>query len=361
MTIDWTKSMQRTYEYYTVNPETWLDETKIDLVRSSSVTRDLESISIESASFDIDSMIGEAYIRTYLIATQNGYSEKVPIGTHLVQTPSLKSDGMVTSMTLDGYSVLTELSEKMVPIGFFIKGTKSGTNVYALPQVYHNTYPYMRAPMIHVNSTEGPLLYSDFVAESSDTRLSFANDLLSNVSYRFDISPLGYVSLTKVMSVDEMTPTFEYTDDEISILYPSITLNNDIYGIPNVVEVVYSNDGTFFKAEARNTDYGSPVSIGKRGREITKRITNPNLTVNPSADSISEYAKKLLEQYSKVQYTVSYSHAFHPDVKVGDCVLLNHPIFGDKTIKAYVTYQQIKCGLECEVQEKAVYMEDLWG
>lgn len=40
--------------------------------------------------------------------------------------------------------------------------------------------------------------------------------------------------------VDCLQPVWEFNDDDGSILYPDISTNRDMYGIPNVVEVSYS-------------------------------------------------------------------------------------------------------------------------
>ena len=38
--IDWTQSMNQTYEYYVVNPSTWRDGDKIQNVKTASIVRD---------------------------------------------------------------------------------------------------------------------------------------------------------------------------------------------------------------------------------------------------------------------------------------------------------------------------------
>ena len=41
--IDWLSSMQQTFEYYVVNPDTWKDEKLIDNVISCTINRDSEA------------------------------------------------------------------------------------------------------------------------------------------------------------------------------------------------------------------------------------------------------------------------------------------------------------------------------
>ena len=110
--IDWSESMQQTFEYYEVDPNTWKDKKLLDFVKSSSINRDSGTETLGSASIDIDNTLGECYIRIYLVASQNGVKEKIPLGIFLVQTPSSNFDGKVRTVSMDAYTPLLELKEK---------------------------------------------------------------------------------------------------------------------------------------------------------------------------------------------------------------------------------------------------------
>ena len=90
---NWSASMQQTYEYYIVDPGTWKDVSQIKTVKSSTVVRDSDAETLGSATFDISDSVGECYIRVYLVIIQNGLTERFPLGTFIVQTPSSKFDG----------------------------------------------------------------------------------------------------------------------------------------------------------------------------------------------------------------------------------------------------------------------------
>ena len=68
--IDWTKSMQQTYEYYIVDPDTWKDVKLLNNVKSSTITRDKDVETLGSATIDVTDLVGESYIRIYLVANQ---------------------------------------------------------------------------------------------------------------------------------------------------------------------------------------------------------------------------------------------------------------------------------------------------
>ena len=144
-----------------------------------------------------------------------------------------------------------------------------------------------------------------------------------------------------------------------SILYPDIDMKHDLYGIPNVVEVTYSNGRTSYHARIVNDDPNSPTSTVNRGREIIHREDNPTLTGTPTEMQIQEYATNLLRSLSSVEYTLTYTHGYCP-VRLGDCVRLNYTKAGIVDVKAKVISQSIECVPGCKVTEKAVFTTKLW-
>ena len=72
---DWTKSMQQTFEYYTVDPGTWRDVDRLDNVKSCTVNRDSTTDTLGSATIDATESVGEEYIRIYIVTIQNGLTE----------------------------------------------------------------------------------------------------------------------------------------------------------------------------------------------------------------------------------------------------------------------------------------------
>ena len=65
--VDWFDSMQQTFEYYVVDPNTWKDVRIIRNVKSSKISRDSESETLGSLTLDVDETVGECYVRIYLI------------------------------------------------------------------------------------------------------------------------------------------------------------------------------------------------------------------------------------------------------------------------------------------------------
>lgn len=350
--VDWLSSMQQTFEYYLVDPGTWKDIKPINSITSCTINRDSDTETLGSATIDMTEPIGECYLRVYLITIQNGVKDRHPLGTFLIQTPSWSFDGKVRDISVDAYTPLIELKENLPPIGYsLLKGDNIMNLVYRLCR--ENT----RAPVIETVCSD--TLYYDFVANTDDTWLSFLTDLIANAKYIFDLDELGRILFQPKQDTASLQPVWTYTDDNSSILYPDITMDQDLYGIPNVVEVVYSNGNSCYYAKAVNDDSNSPISTVNRGREIVYRETNPNLSGNPTENQIQEYADRLLRELSTLECTVTYSHGYCP-VRLGDCVRLNYSRSGINGVKAKVISQTIDCKTSCKVTEKAVYTTNLW-
>ena len=352
---DWTASMQQTYAYYEVDPGTWRDLRKIENVISSSIKRDSSNDTGGSASFNVSSDLGEIYIRTYLVTTQNRIVDRTCLGTHLCQTTDDDFDGKSRAVTLDGYSPLLELKETSPPIGYAL-----AANVNILEAAKRLVMENLRAPV--VGGMSDVVLPQPFVSELSDTWFSFISDLLACASYYLDTDEMGRVIFMPFQDTNSLQPIWTYDDGNGSILQPSLGTSRDLYGIPNTLEVVYTkDDGSYIYSKVVNDDPDSPISTINRGRIVSQRITDPEINgANPSQVQLDAYAKQQLRNLSSLEYTLTYTHGYCP-VRVGDCVLLNYERAGLINRKAKVIRQSIKCETGCQVEETAVYTTSLWG
>lgn len=351
--VDWLSSMDQTFEYYIVDPNTWKDTKEIQNVKSCSITRDSSVETLGSATIDMSESLGECYVRVYLVTIQKGVKEKHPLGTFLVQTPSSTFDGKVKSVSMDAYTPLLELKEKQPPLGYSILKEENIMDI-----ANRLTRENLRAPVIDARCSTN--LSYDFVADTSDDWLSFLYALIVNAKYEFALDEMGRVMFSPKQDTASLQPVWTYNDDNSSILYPELTLDHDLFGIPNVVEVIYSSSDNHFYSKVVNDDPNSPISTVNRGREITYRITDPDLMGEPAKDQIDEYATQVLRELSSIEYTISYSHGFCP-VRIGDCVRLNYAKAGLTNVKAKVISQTISCEPGCQVTEKAVFTTKLWG
>ena len=350
--IDWTQSMEQSFEYYEVDPNTWKDIKPINNVKSCSIDRDNDSDTLGSASIDLTDTLGESYVRVYLIARQNGIRKKVTLGTFLVQTPSSDFDGKNRNVTMDCYTPLLELTENPPPLGYTLM---KGENI--LERAYEICRENCRAPVVKTELDK--TLNENFVSNTNDSWLTFVKDLLAQAKYGFYLDEEGKILFAPIQKLEQLKPIWTFNDDNSSILLPDISLDHDLYGIPNVVEVICSTGTEMHTSRIVNDNPNSPTSTISRGREILYRETDPNIQGIPSVKEIDDYAKNLLEELSSVEYQISYKHGYCP-VRVGDCVRLNYRKADLIDIKAKVISQSIECSTSCIVNETAVFTKKLW-
>lgn len=349
--IDWTGSMEQTFEYYEVNPKTWNDIKKMNNIKSANISWDYDADTLGSASFSALNIFGETYIRIYLIIIQNGVTNKIPLGVFLLQTPNSTFDGKVNNVSIDAYTPLKELKEKILPIGYT---TLKDSNI--LESVYNLVKDNCRCPVVKTISDKK--LNSNFVANYDDSCIKYLNDLLLQADYKIIMDENSKILFEPIIPIESLQPRFTFNDDNSSILLPDISINHDLYDIPNVVEVIHTDGNNIIRAISKNKNENSPTSIQQRGREIIHRVTDPKLPGTPSQEQLNEYAEKTLRNLSNLEYTVSFSHAYCP-VRVGDCVRLNYKKAGLQNIKAKIIRQSIKCNLGCEINTTAVFTKNL--
>lgn len=350
--IDWTKSMSQTFEFYEIDPISWKDKKLLKNIKSCSISMDSDAETLGSASIETTEIMYEMYVRIYLIATQNTITEKVPLGVFLIQTPSVSFDGKVASVSIDAYTPLLELKENQPPLGYALL---KGDNI--MEEAYKIVRDNCRVPVVETECDK--TLNKNFVANTSDKWIRFIIDLIAQAQYHLYLDENGRILFAPDQKIDELQPVWTFNDDNSSILLPDISLQHDIYGIPNVVEVIANVNNQVYVSRIVNDDPNSPTSTVRRGREITYRDSQPALSGYPTQEMVDEYAENLLKTLSSVQYTVNYTHGYCP-VRVGDCVRLNYKRAGFDDVKAKVISQSINCDSGCSVSEQAIFTKNLW-
>lgn len=353
MAIDWTRSMQQTFEFYEVDPGTWRNKRLVTTIISCTISRELNSDLLGSASINCEEPLDECYIRVYLICTQDRVTYKFPLGTFLVQTPSSSFTGTHREHSVEAYSPLLELRDAKPPYGYAIM---KGANI--MDTAYQLASENLRAPVVKARSNI--TIPSDFVSDfDNDNWLTYLSDFIANARFSFSEDEMGNILFAPEQQLAALQPVWTFSDDNSSIILPDVSFERDLYGVPNVVEVLCSADNFVRFSRQVNDDVNSPISIQNRGREIVYRQSNPSTLVRPTQAELDRYARQLLESMSAFEYSVNYKHGYCP-VRLGDCVRLDYIRAGLKNVKAKVVSQSIDCKTGCIVNERAVYTKKLW-
>lgn len=349
---DWTSSMVHEFEYYEVDPTSWMDKRRLPMILSCSITRDIEKETLGSASFESHERFNETYIRTYFCPTQDGIRDKIPLGTHLVQTPGKKWNGMVNSYSLSAYTPLLELKDNKPPVGYTVR--KNNNIMDTVSQLIVDN---SRLPL--VPTKDSTVLEYDYSASGQDTWLSFISGLMAKANHSFDLDELGIIYFQKKMEIAALQPRWTYDDGNSSIIYPDISFEEDYYGVPNVCEVTYTNDGVNMSCTVTNDLKDSPISTVTRGRIVFHREENPDFGGTPTEPQLQAYTENLLQDLSTINSVLTYSHGYTP-VRLYDGVRLDHKRADIRGAKAQVTSQQLDCTVGLKVSETAKFTNRLW-
>lgn len=96
------------------------------------------------------------------------------------------------------------------------------------------------------------------------------NDITQSINYEsltFDED--GRAVIRPYVLPDERTPEYEYADDEVSVMYPEVTQELDLFDVANKWIVTVTNpDQDPITVSLENNDPANPTSIPRRGRTI---------------------------------------------------------------------------------------------
>lgn len=352
MAIDWTRGMSQEFRHCIVDPLSWEDAEQLDTVASAVLKYDDSLETLGHATLSVDNAdMPEVLVRTYLVARQGRERQDVPLGTFLVQTPRREGDGRRVTSRCSCYSTLLEAREKYPSVGAFAPAGAAAEEYAAMI-----LSAAIRAPF--APSDKRTLLRSPVVADPSQTSLEFAAKLLSIAGQHLTLDGLGRVGTAPDIAPGAAQPRWTFRDDEASIVKRDKLDVVDWYGVPNVVEVVWSGTGGAIVRSARNDDPESALSTVGRGREVFRRITDPALS-SPTGDEVQAYAERELARLCAMERTVTIRHGWC-DVRLGDCVRLDLSREGIHA-NGIVRSQTITCETGCECESTVAWTENLWG
>ena len=241
-----------------------------------------------------------------------------PLGIFLPATVSEIEDETTRSLRVEAYDRCWR-----------VRDTRSASRVY-----FSNYGQYMLAieyllSEAGITIIERPEITTKFPEarewEPGTSYLSIVNELLAEINCKplwFNSSGAAVIQQKEEPSALNVDHTLSDSDIK-SLVLPTLHREVDIYQTPNVFIVVCSNPDKSgaMVATARNDNPLSPLSIGRRGREIAQIYKVQNIS---SSSALQTYANNLRNDSMYAGETVEVSTALFPGWGMDDITALKY-------------------------------------
>lgn len=246
-----------------------------------------------------------------------------PLGVFLLSTPTqIATDGVVTR-EVDAYDRSQMfVDDKLTERFSLVKGQKYTDLINQLLDSVNPNLPRIIEPSNYVVGKAREFEVGMELKEALDR-------LAESINYHtMQVDEDGAVVYRPYVSPSDRTPEFDYSDNEISIMYDDVESEFDIYNIANVWIVSLSEvEGDPFYVKLENNDPANPLSIPRRGRRIVD-FREQEEGVDPN--TIMSKAKRIQFEANRQYENISFTTLSNPLHSTNDCYTIN---YGDLNIK----------------------------
>lgn len=332
--MDYSKGMTVAYYGHFVDPASWRDVERFEIISGSVSTEQTELRA--SASFDCKGypQNTERYIRLYMDATQAGETVHIPLFTGLATSPEDNVKGAWTENSVACYSVLKPAEDVLLPRGWYAPVETAGTVIIA------RLLEDLKAPVEYADYA--PALKEAIIAEDGETKLSMMDRVLTAMNWRVRLTGSGVVQIVP----KDTEARLVISETDFDIVEPELDISRDWYSAPNCFRAI-SND---LSAVARDDSPSSYLSTVNRGREVWKEETDCALS---AGESIADYALRRLKEEQTIETLAKYNRRFVPDLLAGDVVNLHFPDIGLQG-NFQISSQSIELDFAARTNEEAV-------
>lgn len=295
----------------------WITEGSIELAADSEL-KATGSFSFEGGELPNTSDLMRVY---YDFDDEQGEHVTQALGTFFVAYSELEhvatSTGVKSKGSLNGASVLKVLQDKIYGAPF---------TVSANDNAIYKAVTLIKSVGLNVDYTpDVTVLGADHTFDSGATYLDIVSWLCDTAGYSPAV-PDAYGTVQLQPFADTLVQDIGavFTNDDKSIMYPELNVNNDWAETPNVIKLLYNTDQACITAKASNLS-GSRASLDARGgREQTYYEETSELPENTSKLTalVNLAEAKLRELSCDVEY-VTISHAYRP-LNINQLVQVNY-------------------------------------
>lgn len=306
-----------------VSWSTWAEVGAYDQFTGGSIDYGAYSQLKVSAALDYT---GEApdttdLVRVYYQFTDDaGETAEHALGTFLVgyTTESLQSggDGLLSSGSVTGYSVLKALSDRLCGLPLTIPAQTD-------PIQYAAALVASQGLRVNVQQNQTYALTAPHTFEPDDSYLTVVNWCLTNCSTQYQaafVDGYGTVQIQPYQEPTSRSAAWTFKDDAKSIMQPVIQEENEWQTSANVVRLYYESDSEAMWAVAKALD-GSRAALANRGgREITYYELVDEVSDLAALEALA--VTRLKDRCAEIE-RVSLTHAYVP-ISTGDPVKVEY-------------------------------------
>ncbi len=325
--VDWAYGFDRqSFEYWRVDPSTWLDAEPFAGIVSGSLVRDSSAAHVTSATLEVaGEMPAEAVVRCYMAVEQSGARERVPIDTWVAYRTARTAGGSLARSKSALYGPLHVLANRerdlgsKPPYGYTVP---AGANcAYAAADALsHGIAPVTAAPSEAV-------LGAPYVAGGQQSWGELAAALAAMAAREVTCGPTGALGVDPVPVPGAVRPSWTFHDGNSTVksnILAEASEERSTMNVPNVVEVVWDRTSPAVVARAEDDDPAHAVSTASRGYELVRRVLNPaELQAGADAERAAMVAAKELAAGRQVVRVITVAHPYCP-ARVGDVVEVDY-------------------------------------
>lgn len=163
--------------------------------------------------------------------------------------------------------------------------------------------------------------------EAGTTKRQIINDLLDAINYEsLSFDEDGFAVVKPYISPQDRGSEYTYQDNELSVMYPEVMQELDLYAIPNRwILTVSDPDRDTIVVDFTNADPASPTSTVRRGRTITEFVQEQDAD---SEATLIEKASRLAFESSQVYEAIEFDTGLMPIHSGNDVYTLVYDILG---------------------------------
>jgi Concanavalin A-like lectin/glucanases superfamily len=244
-----------------------------------------------------------------------------PLGIFLLSSPTRKDENNSVYREVEAYDGLLILRDDKFDTRYTIQ---AGTNYR---QAVIDILASAGINKHNIEQTD-KVLPVDMEFEPGTEKLEAINTLLQAINYTpIHVDVYGYFTSMTYRSPSIRAAEYTYKDDELSIIFPGMEEELDLFNVPNKWVVVCSNAEQSLMSTYTNSNPNSPTSTVNRGRTI---VDYREVTDIAGQQSLDAYVQRIAFEASQVYGKITFETAIMPHHDYMDVLQIEYSSLGIK-------------------------------